>query len=198
MNIVKQSLLVTLLLSTPSVTYSWWNPIEAYKVNEAVKLLTIALTPTASIPGLPAKERDAKFKEKAHAVYIEKNLLIKLHKAVDPATTALSPQHCDILRNNIATLEALAAAIDVVPCENPFENTYKRTAFDEGAENYLVDSLIVTSKPDLECSLAELKIKKEKIERGAKILELIKTKGFSPQLIALLQMLPVFGHKALS
>lgn len=150
--------------------------VENKIVDTAVDAIVLMFTKNSTLQKLPAKKQEAALRKKARLINIRKRVLIQLNEKLEDTDHKLSSAHYDNLHGKVKMANIAFAIIDAVREENPYEKEYAQAgAIDKIIETKIIESIILETKPDSECTPGELKEKEIKAVRRAKILEKLKS-----------------------
>lgn len=154
--------------------------------DDVVQLIILSLTLNASINALPAKEREQKFRAKARCINIRMRVMNKLDDLISSSESTLDATHKELLRKKIKPIKSFFDSLDdwrKLPfcIQNPYEKEYREPTFtDKIFEQRMIDSILLSIKPDEECTAQELELKKSAEERKIRILKKV-TDGIANQ-----------------
>ena len=141
--------------------------VENRIVEETIQAIEVGLTPVSALDVLSSQDREAALRKKAQLINMRKRVMAALTTQID----TLSNQHKEIIQKDLVRAKKAFSIIDLFRKHNPYEKEYTiATSFDSLVENNIVSSIILTTKPDNECTQKELVEKQKKAERKAKIL----------------------------
>ena len=144
-------------------------------IDESVEAVVLACTPNLKLSLLPEQARQDALRKKARLINIRKRVVTKLSEAVTHGSTFSSDDHRYALQKNMQYAETAFKLVDAIRFENPYEKEYTVASYvDTVVEKNVIDSLMLASKPDKECSSAELRKKQEIAQRREVILGKLK------------------------
>lgn len=153
------------------------NYIDQKIEDEIVETITLACTTNGSIEKLPQQEKEAALKKKAWFINVRKRILVKLNTLLNSSTNLLSASHHTVLKATIASAQSIFSLVDLVRSTNPYENDYETPSYvDLAIEDQIIDSILLMSKPNAECTQAELAKKAAGKPRQARIAARLKSK----------------------
>ncbi len=149
--------------------------VENKIIDETVDALVLALTTNATLQRLPQEERERAFRKKAKLINMRKRMLNRLINHVADTTNGLSEAHRTLLQEDIELVKAIFTVVDLVRTQNPYEKEYAEASIlDTAIENTVMNSIILMSKPENECTPKELSQKQQKAVRRDKIIAKLK------------------------
>lgn len=153
--------------------------LENRIIDEAVDAIQTGLTPVYTLQNMPAHKREEILKKKARLINIRKRIMAQLDRHVNGAS-ALSPQHKETIQEDLKLAKTACKLIDAVRTSNPYEAEYTQAStIDQIIEKNIINSILLVTKPDNECTQKELQQKKAKEIRKAKIVEKLKGKAYT-------------------
>lgn len=158
------------------LTYFCYNQfndhIENKIIIEAANNIVLALTSNHTIQKLPTQQREEAFRAKSRLIGMRKRIITNLKNMLADSANNLSSEHHKALQDKISLADTLFAGIDLVRGENPYEDEYETaTTMDAFIESKIINSIILTCKPNEECSLDELSQKQKLEARRDKIVQ---------------------------
>lgn len=172
--------------------------IENKIITEAADNIVLALTSNSTLQKLPTQQRENAFRAKARLIGMRKRITTDLMQKLADSANNFSAEHRKSLLGKVIFADSLFAAIDAVRGENPYEDEYETaTTMDTFIESKIINSIILTCKPNEECSADEL-AQKQKIEaRRVKIVQKASSKITSywgKKLLSLAIIALIVGH----
>lgn len=139
--------------------------IEKIMVQAATESIILACTPNHLLKkSLSPENYDQALKKKARFIALRSKILSDLEKRLENADN-FSKKHAQKLRGSLRAAHLFFSTIDSIRLlqrKNPYEKEYVLSIIDCYIAQWIVDSFIVSTKPDAECSLKELSDKKNK------------------------------------
>lgn len=148
--------------------------IEDRLVDEVLDMLALEFTPNFQIHKLPADECEAALRKKARLINIRKRVIATLALK----TQELSCEHKKNIQRSIDSFNRLFAVVDAVRRENKYENEHNIASYiDRLIESIFVNSIILRTKPESECTKQELDQRKASLEKKVRLFKKIKERG---------------------
>ncbi len=148
--------------------------LENKIIDETVDAIIVGLMPHSKLNNLSVPKREEILRKKARLIAMRKRICSQLEKKITDESI-LSPEHKNKLQKNLEFGKKVFKIIDAFRLDNDFEKEYAATSFmDQTIENSILNSIILTTKPNAECTAQELLEKKTKEIRKAKIISKLK------------------------
>lgn len=151
--------------------------LEDAIANKAVETIAIALMPMSWVERLPKQEQEEILIKKAKLIVMRKKVLASLQELLDDTSAPLSIKQRKNIQRNLNYANVFFITIDAVRKENKFEKQYEQLALlDSFIEKQIINSIVLTSKPDKECSVGELAQKQVVVARRNHIIAKLTTR----------------------
>lgn len=148
--------------------------LEDRLIDELLDMLVLEFTPNFQIQKLPADQCEAALRKKARLINIRKRVIA----ALALRAKELSCEHQENIHRSIRSFKAVFKVVDAVRRENNYENDYKTASYvDRQIENSFVNSVILNTKPESECTKQELFQRKASLEAKVRLARKIKERG---------------------
>lgn len=173
-NFKKSAIAASVVAGCSYIGYKLYKNVKIFKTieNKIVDRMTNAL---ASFLVHNDKLTDKELKDKAWINNIRKRVILRL-RAKD--ISMLSEQHQKAYTKSLARTRKFFSTLDFVYMPTKYDDNYvEPTALDVLIENKMVDSFVVSAKPEAECTQSELLKKQAAEKRSHEILIKITEKG---------------------